>query len=382
VSIVSFVIVVTGALYVRQILFFIRGISRLTSGNSERLHSVVVVVAARNEEPHIEECVRSLLRQNYPLDKYRIVVVDDQSTDRTAEIVAQLSTKNSNVQLIQLTARSTDVSPKIFALSEGIQQSASDLIFTTDADCVVLPTWISSMVKHFDDNVGVVSGVTLFSKDRRISPLLCGFQQIDFLSQTACGAGAIGMGAVNNCNGSNMAFRRSSFDEVGGYSSIARINSGSDSLLAQKIVATTRWQMRFAYAPETHVVTAPLSDWGKLFQQRMRWAGQTPNYRLSTVIFLAASFVFYLLLFVCTPISLLHFSQMPVPLIMLAVKFFIDFLIIARFEKLTRIKGMMKYFFVSELLHFPVILIAVFGSFFGSFEWKGRRMEREISQHA
>jgi hypothetical protein len=42
----------------------------------------------------------------------------------------------------------------------------------------------------------------------------------------------------------------------------------------------------------------------------------------------------------------------------------------------------MKYFFYSELLHFPVILIAVFGSFFGNFEWKGRKMEREISQHA
>jgi cellulose synthase/poly-beta-1,6-N-acetylglucosamine synthase-like glycosyltransferase len=381
VSIVSFVIVVTGALYVRQILFFIRGISRLTSGKSERYHSVVVIVAARNEELHVEECVRSLLRQNYPPDKYRIVVVDDQSTDRTADIVAQLSKDNSNVRLIPLKARSTDVSPKINALSQGIQQSASDLIFTTDADCVVPPTWISSMVKHFDDNVGVVSGVTLFSKDRRTPPLLYGFQHIDFFSQTACGAGAIGMGAVNNCNGSNMAFRRSSFDEVDRYASIAHVNSGSDSLLAQKIVSTTQWQMRFAYEPETHVTTLPETDWGQLLQQRMRWAGQTPYYSLSTLIFLIASFLFYLLLFLFMPISILHFSLMPVPLLMLAMKLLVDYLIIDKFRKLTRINGIMKYFFIAELIHFPVILIAVFGSLFSSFEWKGRHMEREISQH-
>ncbi len=381
-SIVSLIIIVVGALYIRQILFFIKGLSRLSPGNNNRLHTVAVIVAARNEELHIEQSVRSLLRQDYPPEKYTIVVVDDQSTDQTAAIVEQLSKENANVQLLRLLERPTDVSPKIYALSEGIRISASDLVFTTDADCVVSPKWLSSMVKHFDEGVGVVSGVTLFIEDQSIPRLLYEFQSIDFFSQTACGAGAIGMNAVNNCNGSNMAFRRAAFTEVGGYSSIARINSGSDSLLAQKIVSATHWQMRFAYEPETHVLTTALSNWGQLLQQRMRWAGQTTNYRPSTVIFLIASFLFYLLLFLFTPVSLLYFSLLPIPVIMMAIKFIIDYWIISRFERLTGDLVRMKYFFFSELLHFPVLLIAVFGSFFGDFEWKGRRMEREISQHA
>ncbi len=380
-SIVSLIIIVVGALYIRQILFFIKGLSRLSSGNNNRLQTLAVIVAARNEELHIGQCVRSLLRQDYPPEKYTIVVVDDQSTDQTATIVEQLSKEYANVHLLRLWERPTDVSPKIYALSEGIRTSASDLVFTTDADCVVSPKWLSSMVKHFDEEVGVVSGVTLFLEDQSISRFLYEFQSIDFFSQTACGAGAIGMNAVNNCNGSNMAFRRAAFTEVGGYSSIARINSGSDSLLAQKIVSATQWQMRFAYEPETHVLTTALSTWGQLLQQRMRWAGQTTNYRPSTVIFLIASFLFYLLLFLFTPVSLLYFSLLPIPVIMMAIKFIIDCWIIAKFEKLTGNLVRMKYFFFSELLHFPVILIAVFGSFLGNFEWKGRKMQREISQH-
>jgi len=71
-----------------------------------------------------------------------------------------------------------------------------------------------------------------------------------------------------------------------------------------------------------------------------------------------------------------------VPFAVLLIKFIIDYWIIFKFSKLTNVTGMMKYFFASELIHFPVILGAVFGSFFGSFEWKGRRMKREVSQHA
>ncbi len=71
-----------------------------------------------------------------------------------------------------------------------------------------------------------------------------------------------------------------------------------------------------------------------------------------------------------------------VPFAVLLIKFIIDYWIIFKFSRLTNVAGLMKYFFVSELIHFPVILTAVFGSFLGSFEWKGRRMKREISQHA
>lgn len=381
-SIVSYIIVAAGALYVRQILYFIKGLSRLPAGHSERLHTVAVIVAARNEEANIERCLNSLLRQDYPREKYSITVVDDQSTDRTAELVQRISGWNPIVRLLRVGDRPSGISPKIHALDTGIRNTRSELVFTTDADCVVPATWISAVVKHIDENAGAVCGVTLLENGQNIPEPLFGFQFIDFFSQTACGAGAIGMNVVNNCNGSNMAFRRSAFFQVGGYASIARVNSGSDSLLAQQIALKSGWRVRFAYAPETHVVTSALTSWTELFHQRMRWAGQTPNYRLSTLLFLVASFVMYLLLFLFVPVSLVNFSHFPVPLFVLAAKVLVDYWIINKFMRLTGVGNVMRYFAYSELIHVPVILIAVFGSFFRGFEWKGRKMRREISRHA
>ncbi|MGA7161186.1 MAG: glycosyltransferase [Bacteroidota bacterium] len=375
-------IVVLGLVYVGQILIFIRGLSHLRRGTGDRLYSVAVVVAARNEERHIEECVRSLLDQDYPSVKYTITVVDDQSIDRTADIVRNLAMENPGVQLLRIHGHPSGISPIINAINEAIKNTSGEIILRTDADCVVGHQWISSMVHHFDDNVGVISGLTLIRNSQNISPLLYGFQFIDLFSQTACGAGAIGMNAPNNCNGSNMGFRRAAFESVGGFKSMAAINSGSDSLLAQRIASTPQWKMHFAYEPETHVATLPVGSWGQLLQQRMRWAGHTPHYRVPTLIFLVSSFLFYLLLFLFTPISLFYFPIVLVLLATLLVKFIVDYWIIVKFSKLTKIGGLMKYFIVSELVHFPVILTAVFGSFFGSFEWKGRLMKREISQHA
>ncbi len=377
-----FAIIVVGAVYVWQILIFIRGLSRLQCGTADRVYSVAVIVAARNEELHIEKCVRSLLEQDYPYDKYTITVVDDQSTDRTADIVRKLAIENSAVELLQLHGHPSGISPIINAINEAIKKTSGEIILRTDADCVVGPNWISSMVRHFDETVGVISGLTLIKKTQNISSFFFGFQFIDLFSQTACGAGAIGMNAPINCNGSNMGFRRSAFNDVGGFGSMATINSGSDSLLAQTIAATPQWKMRFAYEPKTHVTTLPVISWRQLLQQRMRWAGHTPHYRASTLVFLVASFLLYLLVFLFTPISIFYFSIVSVPFAVLLIKFIVDYWIIFKFSKLTNVVGLMKYFFVSELIHFPVILTAVFGSFFGSFEWKGRRMKREISQHA
>ncbi len=381
-SLIWFAILILCAVYVRQILIFIRGLSHLRRGTGDHFYTVAVIVAARNEELHIEKCLRSLLEQDYAHDKYTITVVDDQSTDRTADIVKQLALENPRISLLRLHGHPSGISPIINAMNEAIKNTSSEIILRTDADCVVGPNWISSMVRYFDETVGVISGLTLLENGQNIPFLLFGFQCIDLFSQTACGAGAIGMKAPINCNGSNMGFRRSAFSDVGGFASMTKINSGSDSLLAQRIAATPPWKMRFAYEPATHVTTLPVTSWRQLLQQRMRWAGHTPHYRASTLFFLVASFFLYLLIFLFAPVSVFYFSIVSLPFAVLLIKFIVDYWIIFKFSKLTEVVGMMKYFFVSELIHFPVILAAVLGSFFGSFEWKGRLMKREISQHA
>lgn len=379
-TVITIALSISAGIYAAYLLFFLTGLSRLKQGTNNRQFSVAVIVAARNEERHIEQCILSLLNQNYPRDKYTIVAIDDESTDGTAEILKRLANEHSNVRFLHTNGETTAISPKINALEIGIRNTSSELIFTTDADCTVGPQWISSLVQCFDDSVGVVSGVTTFKKNENISPLLFDFQYLDFFSHTACGAGAIGMNAVNNCNGSNMAFRRTAFEAVGGYSKISHVNSGSDSLLAQRILTLTPWRMNFAYKPESHVSTLPLTRWTNILQQRMRWAGSTPHYTWTGLIFLIASFVFYLLLFLLLPLSFAYPSIGTAPLIIFVFKIILDFWIITKFATMTKVGAIKKFFLISEVIHVPFILASVVGSFVAKFEWKQRRMRRTMPQ--
>jgi cellulose synthase/poly-beta-1,6-N-acetylglucosamine synthase-like glycosyltransferase len=379
-NILSIILVILGCIYIRQIFLFINGIKKLRKGTVEFFPTITVIVPARNEEKHIGDCVKALLLQDYPKEKFTIVVVDDQSSDNTAEVVGKLAKDSSRVRLVKVENPSHDISPKINALMLGIAHTTSDIIFTTDADCVAGPQWLSSMMKHFSPDVGIVTGTTTFYNKQQVPPLLFGVQFLDFLSQTACAAGAIGNGEVNNCNGSNMSFRRSAYDAVGGYSSLAHLNSGDDSLLAQQIVSTSQWKIRFAIEPESQVTTFPVEHWKDFLQQRMRWAVQTAHYQPATLTFLVTSFLLYILLFVLTPFSIVFFLKFPLPVIVLCGKFIIDYWILKRFTALTKTSSVLKFFFPAEIFHIPTVLLAVFGGYFGHFEWKGRTLMRAMKK--
>ena len=75
--------------YLAFILFIISGLfkhSILPISSSNRLPSISVVIAARNEEKHLPNLIQDLMKQEYPLDKLEAIIVDDRSTDLTPEI--------------------------------------------------------------------------------------------------------------------------------------------------------------------------------------------------------------------------------------------------------------------------------------------------------
>ena len=364
------------AVYVREILTFYTGLSNHRTGTNTARPFISVLVPARNEEDAIGICVGSLLAQDYPADHYEIIVIDDQSTDATAAIVEGLCAAQPSLRLLRVADRPAGVSPKINALQYGINDSRGEIIFTTDADCFVQPSWLSTCVRAFEETVGVVTSTTIFQNKQGVAPMLFGIQFLDFLSHTACAAGAIGHGSVNNCNGSNMAYRRSAYELAGGYAALASLNTGDDSLLAQRIASETSYQVRFVTDPAAQVTTYPVASWKGFMLQRMRWAAQTSDYRADTLLFLISTFIYYVLL-ITTGIAsffsrdyLMLFAAGYVP------KLAVDYLILHRFTGMTRTRHLMKYYFAAAVIHIPVIFLAVAGGYFAKFEWKGRPVER------
>jgi cellulose synthase/poly-beta-1,6-N-acetylglucosamine synthase-like glycosyltransferase len=75
------------------------------SGNNlEYFPFISVVVAARDEEKNISDCIQSLLKQDYPVDKFEILIIDDFSTDKTAELIKKFDTSETNLKYLSSTA--------------------------------------------------------------------------------------------------------------------------------------------------------------------------------------------------------------------------------------------------------------------------------------
>jgi cellulose synthase/poly-beta-1,6-N-acetylglucosamine synthase-like glycosyltransferase len=123
-------------------------------------HPIVsILIPCRNEEKFIEQCLNSIIANNYPKDNLEILVIDGTSVDQTRAIVRKISQEHLFIKLITNPARITPT-----ALNIGIQQSQGKIIMRLDAHTVYPVNYISKcvnyLIKHKADNVGGVIKTT------------------------------------------------------------------------------------------------------------------------------------------------------------------------------------------------------------------------------
>jgi len=95
---------------------------------------VSVIVPVLNGERTIRECIVSLLNMDYPVERREILVVDNDSTDRTTDII-----KNFPVRYLREERRGAS-----HARNRGIEASKGAILAFTDADCAVTTRWLRS----------------------------------------------------------------------------------------------------------------------------------------------------------------------------------------------------------------------------------------------
>jgi cellulose synthase/poly-beta-1,6-N-acetylglucosamine synthase-like glycosyltransferase len=331
--------------------------------------SVSVVLPARNEAEVLERTIRSLLAQDYP-GEYEIVVVDDRSSDATPAILAHYAREHAKLRFRRITEPNPP-SPKKHALAKGIEMARGEIICTTDADCVFHPLWLRGMMSYFDESVGVVAGLTRFKVASSHEPFWQKLQNLDFMLQGYLAAGAIGMGIPSSCNGSNLAYRRTVYDSIVGFSDFAHEVSGDDVLFAQKISQATGWKTVYASAPETIVDSLPVPTLRELFHQRLRWASKGLAYRSSMKFLLFGLYFFYLLLFSMPFVVLLNPSTLPFLGMIALWKLSWDWLVIYEGCRLFRQQDSLIHFVPFEVVHTIFTPLFGLGGLLLPFRWKG-----------
>jgi cellulose synthase/poly-beta-1,6-N-acetylglucosamine synthase-like glycosyltransferase len=127
----------------------------------DALPSVSVVIAAHNEAPVIGEKLQNTLGQDYPADRYEVVVVSDGSTDATTEIARAVDDPRLRV-LVQPERRG-----KITAVIRGVAEARHEVVVLTDANAFLAANAVRALVANFADlEVGAVSGDVVLTGDR------------------------------------------------------------------------------------------------------------------------------------------------------------------------------------------------------------------------
>lgn len=228
--------------------------------------SVSLIVSAKNEEKNIGSCIESLLKLNYPEKKLEIIIINDCSDDTTGDIIRSYSEKFSNIKYFEPEGKIAHLRGKANALAQAIKKSSGEIIFTTDADCIVKPSWIKELIQYYDSKTGVVCGFSI----PKTKFLFWGIQSFDWLYLLSLSSGSAGLNDQLSCVGNNMSFRRSAYEDVGGYENI-KFSVTEDFMLLQTIKRKTNWKTKFPVNLNTLNFTLPCLTFKELYRQKKRW---------------------------------------------------------------------------------------------------------------
>ncbi len=178
-----------------------------------------ILVPARNEEMNIEPCIRSLLGQKYP--RFEVVAVDDNSTDRTGEILRALAAAEERLAVLSTPPTPAGWTGKNHALALAAGRARGEWLLFTDADTrhepYALPSAIGFAVENRLDLLSLspraIAGNWI---ERILQPpalgLLALWFPIDRINDPA--------DPLGYANGQFLLMRRSAYDALGGHEAV------------------------------------------------------------------------------------------------------------------------------------------------------------------
>jgi hypothetical protein len=221
----------------------------------------------------------------------------------------------ANLSLLTLVpAAQEELAFKKRALSTAIAAAKGQLIVATDADCSMGSGWLEQIAADFQQRQWqmLVMPVALHAKGTAVGL----FDQLEFMTLQGITGASAASGQLSLCNGANLAYQKSAFTTVDGFSGISHIASGDDMLLMHKMQSAFPGQVKYLKSTACIVHTDAAESWPALLQQRIRWAGKAGHYsdkKIMPVLLLVYA-LNALLLFL--PLSWLLLGNGPAPVLL------------------------------------------------------------------
>ena len=231
------------------------------------LPDVSIVIPFRNEAHNLERLIGSLDSQTYK-GKYEIILIDDGSTDNYNAAASSRKWQHPVKILPSVFSEKRGLTSKQQALDTGIKATVSDYIACTDADMLLEPRWLESLMLPALSGADLVFGHTVVEGEIKSSNFVR-FQKFQIETLFAIAYAFNHAGLAGSCMGNNLLFSRKAYLESGGFDAVGySIVEDMDLMLSfrRKKLHTTATE---PFTPTAR--TYPATTFPDYLQQLLRW---------------------------------------------------------------------------------------------------------------
>lgn len=235
---------------------------------------VSVVICAKNEADNLRKNLPFILEQNHP--KYEVIVVNDASTDDTAEVIGELLARYKHLKTTSLPGM---VDPKFthgkkLAITVGIKAAQYDWVVFTDADCwPVSPNWLTTLQKGCKEKE-IVLGYGGYEYQKG---LLNNYIRYDTLNNALMYLGYALIKKPYMGVGRNLAYMRELFFRNKGFANHYGILSGDDDLFISETSTSTNTAVVIDHDAIT--LSKANTSWSGFYKQKIRHLSTASAYK-------------------------------------------------------------------------------------------------------
>ena len=222
------------------------------------LPKVSIIIPVWNEEKSVARTLESIFSSDYPSKKFEVILVDNNSKDKTMQIAKKIQQKHTKLKIYHETKQG-----KGCALNLGIKKASGDIIFSMDADTLVEPQSVKEMARYFKNpEITSVTPSMLIYKPKGI---LQRVQQAEYLFGLFIRKAFTSVNGIHVTPGAFSAYRKTFFDKYGGY---------DENNITEDLEMSLRIQYEghsIEYSPESPAYTIAPNTFKALMVQRRRW---------------------------------------------------------------------------------------------------------------
>ncbi|MFK7899761.1 MAG: glycosyltransferase [Cyclobacteriaceae bacterium] len=323
---------------------------------------VTILLAVRNEENDILNCLTYLSQLDYPKEKIEVLIGDDDSIDNTSSICERFCIENSHFKYTHITTQLDTAIAKANVLAHLAKKAKGEYFLITDADIKVPKNWVKTMLSlsnHYKTDM--VCGVTTVTQSSFSNSL----QAIDWIYAQAMLKCVSSLKIPITGIGNNMLISKEAYFSTGGYENLPPTVTEDFSIY--QAIKKNGYSCHTSFENHSLLHTKGKKDFKSVITQRRRWmqGALKLNKLLVIVLFLQTTYYPAILLF--------SFINFHLSISLFCIKAALQAYFIARNMKRIQVNVPVKALLLFELYSLSLSITLLFSYFFTKkIKWKGR----------